>query len=140
MNIPAVFRKLIADDAAAYAVFADRVYPLHTVDTPTFPLIIITPTSITPSTNKIVPSQVDIVMVQLDIYSDKYSDNCAHAELVRTAVDMKIGDVTFMGDTIKMDGIHFDSGSQDFSDIQGSNGQMRIYRHVHNYSVRIKRN
>lgn len=139
MNIPAIFRKLIADNTAAYARFADRVYPLHANDAPTYPLVIITPVSITPSTNKIVPSQVDNVSVQIDVYSTSYAENCTDAELVRTAVDMAIGSVTFMGETIPMDGMHFESGSQDFADIQGSNGQMRIYRHVHTYAVRIKR-
>lgn len=139
MNIPAIFRKLINDFPNAYAAFGDRVYPLHAVDRPTYPLVIVTPVGISPATNKTHVSKVDNVNVQVDIYSTKYGDNCTHAELVRESVDMWMGDTVFMGETIPVDGIHFDSGSQDFADIQGSDGQMRIYRHVHNYIVRIKR-
>ena len=140
MNIPAIFRKLINDFPNAYSAFGDRVYPLHATDNPTtYPLVIVTPVGISPATNKTHVSKVDNVTVQLDIYSTKYGDNCTHAELVRESVDMWMGDVVFMGETIPVDGIHFEGGSQDFADIQGGDGQMRIYRHVHTYTVRIKR-
>jgi hypothetical protein len=139
MNIPGIFRKLINDFPNAYTAFGDRVYPLHAPNAPTYPFVIATVVNINPATNKTHVSKVDNVTVQVDIYSTKYGENCAHAELVREAVDMWMGDVVFMGETIPVDGIHFDSGSQDFVDVQGSDGQMIIYRHVHNYVVRIKR-
>jgi hypothetical protein len=139
MNIPGIFRKLINDFPNAYTAFGDRVYPLFAPNTPTYPFVIVTPVNINPATNKTHVSKVDNITVQVDIYSTKYGDNCAHAELLREAVDMWMGDVVFMGETIPVDGIHFDSGSQDFTDVQGSDGQMIIYRHVHNYIVRVKR-
>jgi len=139
MNIPGIFRKLINDFPNAYNAFGDRVYPLHAIDRPTYPLVIISPVSISPATNKTHVSKVDNVTVQVDIYSVKYSDNCTDAELVREAVDMWMGNTIFMGETIPVDGIHFEAGSQEFLDIQGDDGQMRIYRHTHTYIVRIKR-
>jgi len=123
MNIPGIFRKLINDFPNAYNAFGDRVYPLHAIDRPTYPLVIISPVSINPATNKTHVSKVDNVTVQVDIYSVKYSDNCTDAELVREAVDMWMGNTIFMGETIPVDGIHFEAGNQEFLDIQGDDGQ-----------------
>ena len=139
MNLSGAVRKLIADDASAFALIGSRVYPLHLPDNPTYPAVVVKKINVNPATNKTTTSPVDNVSMQIDVLSGEYGDTNTAAETIRSALDGFRGDVVFLGDTIPVDGIRYDGGAEDFVDVQDGNGQMRVYTQTDIYTIRIKR-
>lgn len=139
MNMSGIFRKLIADDANAFALVGSRVYPLLAPDAPTYPLVTVKMISDQPTICKGQTSPVDFVGVQVDQFAKTFADSCEVRAAVRTAVDGFRGDVTFMAFTNPVDGIKFENGSQDVIDVQANNGaQMRLFMHSDVYQIRLK--
>lgn len=139
MNLSGAIRKLIADDASAFALVGNRVYPLHLPDNPTYPAVVVKKVNTIPSKNKSQPSPVDRVSVQIDCLSGDYGESNNTSEIVRLAVDGFRGDVVFLGDTIPVDGIEHDGSTEDFVDVQDGAGAMRVYFQTDLYTIRIKR-
>ena len=138
MNLSGIVRKLIADDAAAFALIGNRVYPLHLPDNPTYPAVVVKMVNDQPSTNKTMTSPVDMISTEVVILAGTFQESCEARAAVRTAMDMFRGDVTFLAFTNPVDGIRFDGGSQDFVDVQAPTEQMRIYIHTDTYTIRLK--
>lgn len=139
MNLPGAVRKLIADDATAFALVGNRVYPIFLPDNATYPAVVVRMSANNPANTKSNPSKTDNVMMDIDIVSGDYQQCCEVFEAVRSAIDGYRGDVVFLGDTIAVDGIEYKESSQAFLDVQDGTGQMRLYMHNDIYGIRIKR-
>ena len=138
MNMSGIIRKLIADDANAFALVGSRVYPLLAPDAPTYPLVTVKMISDQPTVCKGQTSPVDFVGVQVDHFAKTFAASCEVRAAVRAAVDGFRGDVTFMAFTNPVDGIKFENGSQEVIDVQAPSEQMRLFMHSDIYQIRLK--
>lgn len=133
MNVQGPIRKIIADYAPAFSVFADRVFPILAPQNSSYPLVVLTVVGNNPAPTKTGTSKVDNVMVEARVYASKFEDVANGDEQIRIAIDQFRGDVLFLSETTAIDGIRYESTAQ------GIEPETMLYMSVSNYTVRIKR-
>jgi hypothetical protein len=87
MNVTAPLKTLIAANGTANGLFAGRVYPGVLEQETTYPAAAINITTVNPTNNKSAASTLDIVQVQIDVYSTTYATAAGAAAAIRTALD-----------------------------------------------------
>jgi len=114
MNIAGSIRKLVADNATAYALLGDRVFPIVALQDAGYPLVVVRRFRQERSPTHGEKSKVHLVT--LDIYSfDPSAKTAAQVdEAVEAAIDQYQGDVTFMGETVRMEHVQIQDTKDDY--------------------------
>lgn len=87
MNITGPLITLIAADATAHALLAGRVYPNVLKQSTAYPAAAINVKDTTPSNTKTGPSDMDRVLVQIDVYGTNATEAENASEAIRAAID-----------------------------------------------------
>lgn len=124
MNLSGPIISLIAANATANALLGGRVYPGVIKQSSTYPAAAINITGNTPANSKTAPSDMDRVLVQIDVYGS-FSQAADADEAIRAAIDYQsTGDIERIFYLRTIDG---------YSDIP------ELSRKTSEYSIVIKR-
>lgn len=114
MNIAGSIRKLVADNATAFALLGDRVFPIVALQDAGYPLVVVRRHR--QERNPTHGEASKVHTVTLDIYSfDPSAKTAAEVdEAVEAAIDQYQGEVTFKGETVRMDHIQIVDTKDDY--------------------------
>jgi hypothetical protein len=87
MNITGPIIALIAANAPANALLGGRVYPQKLKQSTAYPAAAINVTDTNPNNTKTGPSDMDRVLVQIDVYASNATAAAEAAEAIRVAID-----------------------------------------------------
>lgn len=87
MNITGPLIALIAADTTANALLAGRVYPSLLKQSTAYPAAAINVKDTNPNNTKTGPSDMDRVIVQIDVYANNATDAENASEAIRGAID-----------------------------------------------------
>lgn len=94
MNVSGPIIDLIAADATANALLGGRVYPQVLKQSTTYPAAAINVKGTDPTNTKTGPSDMDRVLVQIDVYAFTPTAAAQTAEAIRGAIDyQETGDI-----------------------------------------------
>lgn len=133
MNVSGPIRAIIAADTDANNTLQSRVYPGVFPEQYTLPAVAVNIVAVQPNPTKTGPSDVDMVMVQVDCYASTYGAAQNVCELVRTALDYYRGDVLIAGETISIDFIDYEG------QVDAWEEKPKEWRVSCDYSVRLMR-
>lgn len=133
MNIHGVIRQLIADNATAFEIIGDRVYPIVGVLGAKTPYIVTRRVEQTPSDTHNEVSKVDAVIVEIHSVSQLATTAIETDEAVRVALDKHYGNVTFKTATMYVDGVRYLNTKELYED------KNDVCVVVSTYKIRIKR-
>lgn len=120
---------ILSVDTAVKALVSTRIYPLVAAQDTAVPFITFRTVQRRPSNTKINPSYLDVYEVEINIYSNSYTNACAISDAVRAALDYKKGTVN----GVVLQHSVYESGNEGY--IHDGN-----YYHIQdNYSLRIQR-
>lgn len=91
MNVTGPIIDLIAANVAAHALLGGRVYPQVLKQSTAYPAAAINVTDTTPNNTKTGPSDMDRVLVQIDVYATNATAAAQVAEAIRVAIDYQAG-------------------------------------------------
>lgn len=124
MNVTGPLRTLIAADTTANALLAGRVYAGVLMQQTEYPAAAINIVDDTPHNTKTAASDLDRVLVQVDVYGNTYASAAAVSAAIRAAIDYQTsGDLAH---------IEFKRSLDMYSDVAEK------YRKVSEYSIMIK--
>lgn len=124
MNIAGPIKTLIAADTTANALLAGRVYAGVLLQQTEYPAAAINIVDDTPNNTKTGASDLDRVLVQVDVYANTYSSAAAVSAAIRAAIDYHMsGDLAH---------IEFKRSLDMYSDVAEK------FRRVSEYSIMIK--
>lgn len=130
MNIGnAIFAILSADATLETQLGGKKIYPLKAPQKSVVPYLIYRQISSTANDTKDGVSTLDIVRVQIDIFSKNHDDVCVMGELVRTLLDKYSGTIG----SVNVDSIQYLSENPDWDDDDDD------FKYSADYSLRIKR-
>lgn len=121
---------LLSNDATVSGLVSTRVYPDTVPQNASFPYVAYTTTSTLPTDAKDGVSRLDVVGVQVDIYSRDYSVTQAIAAACRDALDRYSG----TNNGVQVDGIKFDNQAAG-----NYEQQIGVFWVSQDYSIRVKR-
>lgn len=131
MNISGPIRAIIANDNTANTAIQNRVYPGIFPIQYILPAVAVNITQVTPNATKTGPSDIDMVMAQIDVYAPTYTLANNIAKMIRTALDYYRGDVLIGGELVAIDWINYEGQTDAFEE------KPREYRVSCDYSVRV---
>lgn len=131
MNISGPIRAIIANDNTANTAIQNRVYPGIFPIQYILPAVAVNITQVTPNATKTGPSDIDMVMAQIDVYAPTYTLANSIAKMIRTALDYYRGDVLIGGELVAIDWINYEGQTDAFEE------KPREYRVSCDYSVRV---
>ena len=134
MALSTAVYNLIRSDATLLSVYGTDIYPSIIPKKVTLPAITYHFTDIIPSETKDFTTKWDAANCVITIYSYNYTDNEAHARLVRAELDRYSG--TIGGETIKT--INYNGESDDVAESNsvGATGEgTAIYMRVMNFKI-----
>lgn len=97
MNVSGIVAELIEANAPAHAAIAGRVYPGVAKQETAFPCVVVNLVAPNPNNTKTKASDLDLALVQVDVYGQTYTSAASTSALVRTALDYKSGTVSLTG-------------------------------------------
>jgi len=133
MNISGPIRKLIQDNAAAYALLSDRVYPIVSLQDSAFPNVAVRRKGGRESANHDKGSDVDLVVAHIIINAATASSAYTVDNAIRTAIDRYRGTVTFKEESTVIDGIKYLASDDDY------NQESNAFQITSVYQIRVKR-
>jgi phage-related tail fiber protein len=133
MNISGPIRKLIQDNATAYALLSDRIYPIISLQDSAFPNVAVRRKGGRESANHTQGSDVDLVICHIIINAATASSAYMVDNAIRTAIDRYRGTVTFKDESTVIDGIKYLESDDDYN--QDSNA----FQITSVYQIRVKR-
>ena len=87
MNVTGPIIDLIAGNTPAHALLAGRVYPQVLKQNTAYPAAAINVKDINPTNTKTGPSDMDRVLVQIDVYASNATAAAEASEAIRVAID-----------------------------------------------------
>lgn len=133
MNISGPIRKLIADNAPAFALVADRVYPIVANQERGYPCAAIRRKGGRESATHTQSSDVDLVICHIVILAATAASVYVVDDAIRTAIDRYRGIVTFGGEATNIDGIKYLESDDDYNETANA------YQITSVYQIRVKR-
>lgn len=97
MNVSGIIAVLIAADGTANGLLAGRVYPGVVKQEAGYPSVAVNLIDPNPTNTKTQASDLDLTMVQVDVYGTTYSTAAATSAAIRTALDYYAGTVSLTG-------------------------------------------
>lgn len=125
MNYYATIRNYINGNSTANALLAGRVYAAMLPQSCSYPALVINTITTSPTNTKTAPSDLDILMVQIDIYSSKLEIADAVSSAVRDAIDYSASE--------PIRHIEFKK------EMDGYSGKPELYRRICEYSITYAR-
>lgn len=104
------------------------IYPIRAIEGKAVPYAVYSVVSNAPTNTKQGVSRLDVVRVQIDVYSNLYSQCVSLSDSIRTALDRYAGTVS----TVVVDKIVFENETDGFDD------EAEYYRRTQDYFIRIK--
>lgn len=134
MNVTGPLTVIIAADSTANGLLAGRVYPGVVKQEAGYPSVAINEIDVMPSNTKTNPSDLDIALVQLDVYASTFSSAAAAAEAIRGAIDYYSGAVSLTGGgTVTVQSISYQGERAMFA------GSPELYRRLVEYKIALRR-
>lgn len=134
MNVSGIVSVLIAANATAHALIAGRVYPGVAKQETAYPCVVVNLVNPGATTTKREVSNLDITMVQVDVYGSTYTATAAASAAIRTALDNYSGTVTLTGGgTTVVAGITYTN------EMDGYVERPDIFRRITEYHISLKR-
>lgn len=134
MNVSGIVAKVIAADATAYGLLSTRVYPGVVKQQAGYPAIAVNLILPGPTNTKTQASDLDITMVQVDVYGETYATTAAASSAARTALEYYSGTVTLTGGgTVNVAHIEYKSERDGYVE------RPDIFRRICEYSIAIRR-
>lgn len=97
MNVSGIVAVILAADGTANGLLAGRVYPGVVKQEAGYPTVAVNLITPGPTVSKTQTSDLDIAMVQVDVYGSTYGSAADTAAAVRDALDHYSGTVTLTG-------------------------------------------
>jgi len=97
MNVSGIVSVLIAANATAHALIAGRVYPGVAKQETAYPCVVVSLVTPNPTNTKRAASDLDLTLVQVDVYGSTYTSAASTSAAIRTALDYYSGTVTLTG-------------------------------------------
>ena len=131
MDVGKAIFNILVNDVQLHAVLEDRIYPNVVDYGATLPAVAYTEATNEPSNSKTGASTLDVVTVQISVFSLTYAEVVDISSKVRRALDYKVG--IFEG--VNVQRIFF----QDSSDAHDkSYGETGVYQRNMDFLVRVK--
>lgn len=106
MNVTGPIIDLIADNATANGLLGGRVYPQVLKQSTTYPAAAINVKGTDPANTKTGPSDMDRVLVQIDVYAATATAAAQTSEAIRGAIDYQVsGDIAGIFFIREIDGL-----------------------------------
>jgi hypothetical protein len=125
MNITATIRNYITGDGTANALLAGRIYAGMLPQSTAYPAAVMNIITNTPTNTKTAASDLDFVLLQIDVYSTTLASVSDTAEAIRGAIDYAVSDPI----------LHVEYKSE----MDGYSGKAEIYRRICEYIISISR-
>lgn len=133
MNVSGIIANRIAANVPANAAVGGRVYPGVLKQQTAYPAVCVNLIFPGPLNTKTNPSNLDIALVQVDIYGSTYTSVADASALIRAALDYQAG--TFIltgGGSVDVQHIEYKSEKDGFTE------NAEIFRRLCEYSIAIK--
>lgn len=133
MNVSGIVAKVIAANSTANGLLAGRVYPGVVKQEAGYPSASVNLINPGPTNTKTQASDLDFVMVQVDVYGSTYSSAAATSAAIRTALDYYAGTVTLTGGgTVVVAHIEYKGESDSYVETPD------VFRRMCEYSISIR--
>ena len=134
MNVSGIVSILIAANATANGLIGGRVYPGVAKQETAYPCVVVNLIAPNPTNTKREASDLDLALVQVDVYGSTYSSTAAASEAIRTAIDYHSGTVTLAGGgTINVASITYLTESDGYVEVPDK------FRRMCEYTISIRR-
>lgn len=134
MNVSGIIAVRIAANATAHALLSNRVYPGKVKQEAGYPAVAVNLITPGPTNTKTGDSDIDITLVQVDIYGSTYTSTANTASAVRAALDYYSGTVSLTGGgSANVASITYETEHDGFSD------NAELYRRIQEYYISIRR-
>lgn len=135
MNASGIVATLIADNSTANGLIGGRVYPGVAKQETSYPCVVVNLINPGPTNTKTEPSDLDIALVQVDVYGSTYTTTATASAAIRTALDYYSGALTLdnSGGTANIASITYQSESDGFVE------RPDIFRRLCEYTIALRR-
>jgi hypothetical protein len=129
MNVSGIIANRIAANTAANTLIGGRVYPGVLKQQTTYPAVCVNLISPGPQSTKTQSSDLDLALVQVDIYGSTYTTTAAASIAIRAALDYQAGTWTLTGgDTVDVAHIEYLSERDGYTDNAEMHRRLCEYR------------
>lgn len=125
MNVTGTIRALINADSTANGLLSGRVYAGNIPQSSAYPAVALNVISTRPHNTKTGASDLDIVLLQLDVYATTLADVADVVEACRGAIDNSLSE------PIRL--IEYKN------ELDGYSGKAELYRRICEYSISLSR-
>lgn len=134
MNVAGIVATRIAANTTANSLIGGRVYPGKVKQEAGYPAVCVNLITPNPTNTKTAGSDLDIALVQVDIYGSTYTSAANTASAVRMALDYYAGTVTLTGGgTVNVASISYTNEMDGFTE------NAELYRRIQEYYISIRR-